>query len=99
MSAASALRRFDAMLARAVHKGTPIEEARTALEGARRVAANNDINRAEERIRNAEIALGFRGVSDAMGSFGHAVEEAAERARGVFRIVRRPDGTYGREYR
>lgn len=95
----AARRRFDAMLARAVHQGTPIEEARTALEGARRVAAGHDIPRSAERIQGAETLLGFRMMADALDSFGAAAKLAADRALGVFKVVRDADGTYRREYR
>lgn len=60
MSAEAARRRFDAMIARASHRSTPREEALTALEGARRVAARHDLPGSARRLEAVEVTLGLR---------------------------------------
>lgn len=94
----AARRRFDLMLARATHASTPIQEARTALDGAERVARGNEIPRSAERLSAARTIVGIRGATAASAAGMVSMEEFARRANDAFRIVRDQDGTYRRQH-
>jgi hypothetical protein len=100
MTSAAVLRRFDGMLARAVHLGTPVEEARTALDGARAVLRGHpDIPRGQRRVDAAAKIVGLRmggaTIDQAAGHLG----KVADAARDVAEVIRRVDGSYTNRYR